>query len=123
MLSITCQLNIMGYKLSFNITFIHILILQYTSEEAHHLPIIDTSISNIHFKLADKKSFININKSRGFLMSTSKNDTSDIKQAAENADVEQIENNLKENKQVNMPKELTKEQATPFIDEEVRTDK
>ncbi|MEK6200627.1 hypothetical protein [Psychrobacter sp. P11G5] len=56
-------------------------------------------------------------------MSTSKNDTSDIKQAAENASVEQIENNLKENKQVNMPEELTKEQATPFIDEEVRTDK
>lgn len=123
MLSITCQLNIMGYKLSFNITFIHILTLQYTSAKAHYLPIIDTSISKIHFKLADKKSFININKSRGFLMSTSKNDTSDIKQAAENASVEQIENNLKENKQVNMPEELTKEQATPFIDEEVRTDK
>jgi len=56
-------------------------------------------------------------------MSTSKDDTSDVKQAAENANVEQIEKNLKENKPVNTPEELTKEQATPFIDEEVRTDK
>lgn len=56
-------------------------------------------------------------------MSTHKNDTSDVKQAAENANVEQIEKNLNNKQHVDSPEELTEEQTTPFIDEDVRTDK
>lgn len=56
-------------------------------------------------------------------MSNTNNDTSDIKQAAEHADVQQIEKNLEDTKKVDVPEELTKEQETPFIDETVRTDK
>lgn len=56
-------------------------------------------------------------------MSTNENDTSDVKQAAENVDVGQIEKNLDNKHRVDTPEELTEEQATPFIDEDVRTDK
>lgn len=56
-------------------------------------------------------------------MSNTNNDTSDIKKAAENVDAQQIEKNLQDNKQIDAPESLTKEQQTPFIDEDVRTDK
>ena len=56
-------------------------------------------------------------------MSTTNNDTSDIKKAADNADVQQIEQNLQDNKQADAPESLTDAQKTPFIDEDVRTDK
>ncbi|WP_170231076.1 hypothetical protein [Psychrobacter frigidicola] len=55
-------------------------------------------------------------------MSTNNDDTSDIKQAADNVNVQQIEKNLQDKKQTDKPEPLTEEQATPFIDAEVRTD-
>lgn len=54
---------------------------------------------------------------------TSNNDTSDIKKAAEQADAQQVEENLQNKKQADAPEQLTEEQQTSFIDEEVRTDK
>jgi hypothetical protein len=60
-------------------------------------------------------------------MSNTNKDTSDISQAAEHADSQQIEKNLKGeksmDKKVDAPEELTKEEETTFIDESVRTDK
>ena len=56
-------------------------------------------------------------------MSNTNNDTSGIKQAAEHADGQQIEKNLQDRKQVDVPEALTKEEETPFIDETLRTDK
>lgn len=56
-------------------------------------------------------------------MSNSNNDVSDVKQAADQANAQQIEKNLAENKQVDTPEELSEEEKTPFIDQEVRTDK
>ncbi len=56
-------------------------------------------------------------------MSNTNNDTSDIKQAAEHADRQQIEKNLQDRKEVDVPEVLTKEEETPFIDETLRTDK
>ncbi|MBP2280308.1 hypothetical protein H4W00_001121 [Psychrobacter sp. PL19] len=56
-------------------------------------------------------------------MSDTNSDTSDSKQAAEPANAPQIDKNLKDDKKVEAPEELTKEEETPFIDETVRTDK
>lgn len=56
-------------------------------------------------------------------MSSTNNDTSDIKKAAERADSQQIEKNLADNKQVNMPEKLSEEEQTFFINDELRTDK
>ncbi len=61
-------------------------------------------------------------------MSDSKKDTSDIKAAAEQADSQQIEKNLENNKaedsnKVDTPKELTEEEQTSFINDDLRTDK
>ncbi|WP_350559464.1 hypothetical protein [Psychrobacter sp. CAL346-MNA-CIBAN-0220] len=56
-------------------------------------------------------------------MSTTTNDTSDVKEAADHADVTQIKKNLEDQKQTDAPESLTEEQKAPFIDEEVRTDK
>lgn len=55
-------------------------------------------------------------------MSTTGNDNSDIKQAAEHANAKQIEKNLTEEQDLNTPELLTKEQKTSFIDETARTD-
>ena len=59
-------------------------------------------------------------------MSTTTNDTSDIKQAANDVKVEKIEENLQDSGQdkkvIEEPAALTEEQKTPFIDGEVRTD-
>ena len=56
-------------------------------------------------------------------MSSTNNDTSDIKKAAEQADSQQIEKNLADNKQVNVPEKLSEEEQTSFIDDHLRTDK
>lgn len=55
-------------------------------------------------------------------------DVSDIKKAAEHADSEQIEKNLNDNmvtedKQVKTPEALSEDEKTPFIDDDLRTDK
>ncbi len=56
-------------------------------------------------------------------MSNTNNDTSDVKKAAEQADSQQIEKNLAGNKQVDEPENLSEEQKTPFIEDDLRTDK
>lgn len=56
-------------------------------------------------------------------MSDTNNDRSDIKEAAENADVQQINKNLENRKQTKSPELLIDSQKTAFINETVRTDK
>lgn len=60
-------------------------------------------------------------------MSTTTNDKSDIQQAADNVNVEELEESLQNSDQnkvlIEEPAPLTEEQKTPFIDEKVRTDK
>ena len=56
-------------------------------------------------------------------MSQVNSDTSDIQKAAEQADSQQIEQNLQNGKPVDVPASLTEEEETPFIDDELRTDK
>ncbi|WP_274903453.1 hypothetical protein [Psychrobacter sp. DAB_AL62B] len=51
------------------------------------------------------------------------NDTSDIKKAAEQADSQQIEQNLENKKQVDAPVKLSEAEQTSFIDDDLRTDK
>lgn len=48
---------------------------------------------------------------------------SDIKQAAEQVDSQQIDNNLKNTSHSNTAEELSEEERTPFIEDELRTDK
>ena len=55
-------------------------------------------------------------------MSTTTNDISDIKQAADNVNVAKIEENLQDKNPIEEPEALTEEQKTPFIDVETRTD-
>lgn len=58
-------------------------------------------------------------------MNTSDN-TSEVKKAAEQADVQEIEKNLQQSKNdklADKPETLTDSQKTPFIDEKDRTDK
>lgn len=56
-------------------------------------------------------------------MSDTNNDTSDVKNAAEHVDVEEISSNLQGSKANQQPENLTEKQETPFIDDDVRTDK
>lgn len=56
-------------------------------------------------------------------MSNINSDTSDIQQAAEQVDPQQIEKNLNENKKAGTPEVLSEKEDTPFINEELRTDK
>ena len=56
-------------------------------------------------------------------MSNTDNDTSDIKKAAEQADSQQIARNLKDNKEVDAPEALSKDEQTSFIEDDLRTDK
>ena len=51
------------------------------------------------------------------------NDSSDIQKATEQANSQQIEKNLKSSKSVDAPESLTAKEKTPFIDDELRTDK
>lgn len=48
---------------------------------------------------------------------------SEVKQAAEQADSEQIKKNLADEQDAKTPENLTDEQKTPFIDDTARTDK
>lgn len=50
-------------------------------------------------------------------------DVSDIKAAADNANVTEIQNNLQQTKPVDTAEALTTEQKTPFINDTLRTDK
>ena len=56
-------------------------------------------------------------------MSNTDNDTSDIKKAAEQADSQKIARNLKDNKAVDAPEALSKDEQTSFIEDDLRTDK
>ncbi len=56
-------------------------------------------------------------------MSTTDNDNSDIKKAAEQANGQEIEKNLEDKKTADAPESLNPEERTPFIDDELRTDK
>lgn len=56
-------------------------------------------------------------------MSTTDNDNSDIKKAAEQANGQEIEKNLEHKKTADAPESLNPEERTPFIDDELRTDK
>ena len=47
----------------------------------------------------------------------------DIKQAAEQVNGQEVEKNLAENKKVDAPESLSEEEQTPFIDDDLRTDK
>ena len=48
---------------------------------------------------------------------------SDIKKAAEQVDSQKIQQNLKEDKGVDAPEQLSEEEQTAFIEEDLRTDK
>ena len=50
-------------------------------------------------------------------------DVSDIKAAADNANVTEIQNNLQQTKPVDTAEALTTEQKPPFINDTLRTDK
>ena len=56
-------------------------------------------------------------------MSTTNTDNSDIKQAAEQVNSQEVEKNLAENKKVDAPEPLNEEEQTPFINDDLRTDK
>ncbi|MGP9688118.1 hypothetical protein ACT3TH_03055 [Psychrobacter sp. AOP22-C1-C5] len=56
-------------------------------------------------------------------MSDTNNDSSDVKKAAEQVDNAQIEKNLEEKKEIDAPEQLSEEEQTPFIDDDLRTDK
>ncbi|MGX8219431.1 hypothetical protein ACWS81_01380 [Psychrobacter celer] len=48
---------------------------------------------------------------------------SDIKKAAEQVDSQKIQQNLKDDKRVDAPEQLSEEEQTAFIEEDLRTDK
>lgn len=56
-------------------------------------------------------------------MSDTNNDVSDIKKAAEQVDTQQIDKNLNNASQNNTTENLSEEEQTPFIKEDLRTDK
>lgn len=56
-------------------------------------------------------------------MNNANKDSSDIKKAAEQASGQQISKNLEATKQADVPEQLTKEEQTPFIADDLRTDK
>lgn len=61
-------------------------------------------------------------------MSDSKDDTSDVKKAAERADAQKIQENLADNQavdneQLNDPAVLSEDEQTSFINDDLRTDK
>lgn len=55
-------------------------------------------------------------------MTTSQQDQSDVKKAAEDVNTTELKDNLQAKKPVGFPESLTDEQETPFIDENVLTD-
>ena len=56
-------------------------------------------------------------------MSNINKNTSDIQKAAEQVDSGQIKKNIESGKSVDAPESLSEEEKTPFIDDELRTDK
>lgn len=56
-------------------------------------------------------------------MSDTNNDVSDVKKAAEQVDTQQIDKNLNNTSQTNTAENLSEEEQTPFIEEDLRTDK
>ncbi|WP_367109475.1 hypothetical protein [uncultured Psychrobacter sp.] len=59
-------------------------------------------------------------------MSNDSNHTSDVEKAANQVNVQEIEDNLQnaqDNQQEEQPETLTEDQRAPFIDENARTDK
>ncbi|MDX2373920.1 hypothetical protein ACTXGL_07485 [Psychrobacter sp. T6-6] len=56
-------------------------------------------------------------------MSTTDNDTSDIKKAVDQVNSQEIEKNLKDSSKTDAPEQLSEEEQTPFIDDALRTDK
>lgn len=61
-------------------------------------------------------------------MSDTNQDISDVKKAAEQVDGQQIKENLQDDiaertKKVGTPEELSEEEQTSFIDDDLRTDK
>lgn len=56
-------------------------------------------------------------------MSDTTADTSDIKQAADHVDVQDIKINLQDSQSEQQPQHLEEEETVPFIDENLRTDK
>ena len=56
-------------------------------------------------------------------MSNTNNDSSDIDKAAAQADSQKIAENLEETKEVNKPESLSEEEQTPFIEDDLRTDR
>lgn len=59
-------------------------------------------------------------------MSTTNQDTSDIKKAAEQADAQQIDKNINNNSgdnKTDSPESLSDKEQTPFVDDSLRTDK
>lgn len=56
-------------------------------------------------------------------MSNTNNDSSDIDKAAAQADSQKIAENLEETKEVNKPASLSEKEQTPFIEDDLRTDK
>lgn len=56
-------------------------------------------------------------------MNNPDNDSSDVKKAAEQADSQQIEKNLQGTTEVDAPEDLSEEEQTSFIEDDLRTDK
>lgn len=56
-------------------------------------------------------------------MSDTNNDVSDVKKAAEQVDSQQIDKNLNNINQINTAENLSEEEQTSFIKEDLRTDK
>ncbi len=62
-------------------------------------------------------------KNREYIMSTTDNETSDIKKAVDQVNSQEIEKNLKDSSKTDAPEQLSEEEQTPFIDDALRTDK
>lgn len=56
-------------------------------------------------------------------MSNPNDNKSDLQQAVDKADAEQIDKNLQQDKSANTPDNLSENEKTSFIDEQSRTDK
>ena len=138
-----------SYKLSGNLTFIHILIRQYTGAIYVVLLIINFDYDAIwhitdwravdlyataYLFIIQSYSVVKLLKSsndkenptiknREYIMSTTDNDTSDIKKAVDQVNSQEIEKNLKDSSKTDAPEQLSEEEQTPFIDDALRTDK
>ena len=119
MLSFFCQ-KISRYKRCFKLTYIHTLKPQRTSMQFAQLSILE-SIPIINIGL----SYV-IKRYLGDFMSSADHKQevkSDITEAIEKVDAEQVDKNLHQNKDPDQPENLTVAEKTPFIDEQQRTDK